>query len=203
MKNQLAVPTFELALAIAHEYNIQDEYLKPATMPFVAMAKKAIDIDCNMDLRKSLEDSVGQFFANDTILFREDSELGDIQNKRLNNVIEYINKLLNISLEPTETFFTKELSEQEIQKIKKFIQEQDIWKLISIQQATINCKSSCLGISLINKYIGIQECFELARLEESYQINQYGLVEGFHDIDENTLRLNLATARLFNDLINF
>ena len=36
---------------IAHEFNMQEENLRPTTMPLLAMARTAVDIDFNHQLR--------------------------------------------------------------------------------------------------------------------------------------------------------
>jgi chaperone required for assembly of F1-ATPase len=102
-----------------------------------------------------IEDSIKQFVRNDTALFREEGKLGRIQTEKLDPVIEYINKLLKINLEPTEQLFAKELTEEELMNIHEYVKNLSNWKLISMEQATINTKSTSLGVALINGEISI------------------------------------------------
>ncbi|KAL4484413.1 hypothetical protein ABPG74_019590 [Tetrahymena malaccensis] len=202
LRNKLALPTYELAFVIAHEFNMQNEYLKPATMPITSISRTTVDMDIQQNIRQHIEDSVNQFVRNDTILFREEGKLGDIQNAKLNPVIEYVNKLMNIKLQPTESLFSRELEDVEKENIQKYIASKDNWTLMAIEQATVNTKSTCLGVSLINGFLSIEQALEYSRLEENFQIEQFGMVEGSHDLEENTTLLNISTAKLFSYLAN-
>ena len=169
-------------------------------MPLLALSRTAIDVNMEPHLRVNIEGSFKQFVRNDTVLFREEGKLGRIQNAKLNPVIDYVNNIMKINLQPTEELFAKELTETELNNIAHYVKHLDNWKLISMEQATINTKSTSLGVALINEQITIEEAVEYSRLEETYQIEINGLVEGSHDLDANTTLLNLSTAKIFSYL---
>lgn len=50
-RHTLAVPTERLALMLVFEFEKQEEYLKPALMPFLALCRTAVDIDMTPNLR--------------------------------------------------------------------------------------------------------------------------------------------------------
>mgnify|MGYP002366219570 FL=1 len=73
-RHVLAVPTERLALLLVHEFERQEEYLKPALMPFLSLSRTAVDVDLTPNLREHLLDSVYTFLPTDTMLFcAEDS----------------------------------------------------------------------------------------------------------------------------------
>lgn len=43
--HKVVMPNKELAIAVAHEFNMQSEYLKPATMPLLSMIRTCVDQD--------------------------------------------------------------------------------------------------------------------------------------------------------------
>lgn len=43
----------------------------------------------------------------------------------------------------------------------------------------------------------VEEAVRLSRLEEDFQIEKFGKVEGHHDYDENTVLMNTSAAKLF------
>lgn len=49
--------------------------------------------------------------------------------------------------------------------------------------------------------LGVQEAIAAARLEESYQIGEWGLVEGGHDIDIADAQVRVAAPSLFIRLL--
>ena len=58
---------------------------------------------------------------------------------------------MKIDLQPTEHLFAKGLTETELNNVAHYVKHLDNWKLISIEQATINTKSTSLGVALINE----------------------------------------------------
>ena len=61
-------------------------------------------------------------------------------------------------------------------------------------------KSVCLGVLVMEDCLSIEDGFKLSRVEEDYQIEWNGFVEGAHDIEEAQLGLNVAAAKLVRDL---
>lgn len=90
-------------------------------MPILAISRTTVDMDIQQNIRQHIEDSVNQFVRNDTVLFREEGKLGEIQNRKLNPVINYVNGLMNIKLQPTDELFSRELEDEEKENIKKYI----------------------------------------------------------------------------------
>lgn len=59
MRNKLALPSYELAFVIAHEFNMQSDYLRPATMPILSLSRTTIDMDLQSNIRENIETSIG------------------------------------------------------------------------------------------------------------------------------------------------
>lgn len=58
MRNKLALPSYELAFCICHEFNMQKDYLMPATMPMLALSRTTVDLDFSSILRENIETSI-------------------------------------------------------------------------------------------------------------------------------------------------
>ena len=94
------------------------------------------------------------------------------------------NKTLNIGLHSTKS------SDDEMQKVIEYIDKyvkfyliflfmltlQNNWKLLAVEFAASNLKSTALSIALMNDRIKVEEALDLSRLEENYQITLYGEV---------------------------
>lgn len=52
---------------VAHEFNVQDEFIRPYTMPLFGLVKTAVDVDHEEILRNYFIDSIIAYFQNDTI----------------------------------------------------------------------------------------------------------------------------------------
>ena len=67
---------------------------------------------------------------------------------------------------------------------------------MALEQAASNLKSTSLAIASFNEHITPEEALDYSRMEENFQAEQYGKVEGAHDLDENTILMNLTSAKL-------
>lgn len=77
----------------------------------------------------------------------------------------------------------------------------DRWELAAAEQLAASCKSVCVALAAIKGRVGVQELLKLSRLEEDHQIEQWGLVEGGHDIDIADMRVRVAAPSVFLRLI--
>ena len=58
-----------------------------------------------------------------------------------------------------------------------------------------------LGLAAAAQQLSVEQALEAARVEEDLQIQQWGLVEGGHDIDIADLRIRVAAPSLFVRLL--
>jgi len=132
---------------------------------------------------------------------REDNttKLGKMQATNLDPVVEYVHHLLKYRMTMNHGIATTKLTSSQRDSIKEYINKYNNWKLLSVEFATSNLKSAALAIALMNNKLTVEEALDLSRLEENYQLTLFGEVEGSHDLDEATSRMNIAAAKnLFN-----
>lgn len=77
----------------------------------------------------------------------------------------------------------------------------DRWQLAAAEQLAACCKSVLLGLAATAGELSIQQVLAAARAEEDLQIEQWGLVEGGHDIDIADLKVRVAAPALFVRLL--
>ena len=82
-----------------------------------------------------------------------------------------------------------------------FSQGLDRWQLAAAEQLAACCKSVLLGLAAAAQQLSVEQALEAARVEEDLQIQQWGLVEGGHDIDIADLRIRVAAPSLFVRLL--
>jgi ATP synthase mitochondrial F1 complex assembly factor 2 len=68
---------------------------------------------------------------------------------------------------------------------------------VPLRAITKECKSLIAAWALFKRHITTKEAMDLARVEEEFQISQWGLVEGGHDLDRVNCSVNLASASFF------
>ena len=69
----------------------------------------------------------------------------------------------------------------------------------ALQAATFESKSIAIGLALLGLHIDAEGAEAAARVEETANIERWGLVEGAHDYDLARVRVQLASAAFFTD----
>lgn len=75
------------------------------------------------------------------------------------------------------------------------------WQLAAAEQLAACCKSVLLGLATMHGQLSIDGALKAARVEEDLQIEEWGLVEGGHDIDIADLRVRVAAPSIFVRLL--
>ncbi|CAD8064335.1 unnamed protein product [Paramecium primaurelia] len=202
-KNELALPTPQLAQCIADEYNQQTEFINPITMPLMTLARNAVDIEADESMREFMEHSIISYLERDTVLFREQShsELYQIQMQKLDPQLKLFNQKFGMHLKANFGLDIEPLKQYDQIKIESILKELNSWQLVCLDSKVENLKSCILAFQIWNNHIDIQEAVKLSRIEEDYQISLNGKVDGHHDIDEDTILNNVKAAKLFAQLI--
>ena len=63
-------------------------------------------------------------------------------------------------------------------------------------------KSLVIGLALVLRFVSPEYAEEASRLEEEFQMEQWGLVEGGHDMDRVAGKVNMASASAFLHLLD-
>ena len=68
-KNELVVPSRAFAGALAHEWNIQEKSIEPATMPLMTLTCSAIDV--TKDKKDDIIEELMRYFTTDTLFYMQ------------------------------------------------------------------------------------------------------------------------------------
>ncbi|CAK73838.1 unnamed protein product (macronuclear) [Paramecium tetraurelia] len=202
-KNELSIPTPQLAQRIADEFSAQAEFINPATMPLMTLARNAVDIEADENMREFMEHSIISYLERDTVLFREQShsELYQIQMQKLDPQLKLFNQKFGMHLKANFGLDVEPLKQYDQIRIETILKELNSWQLVCLDSKVENLKSCILAFQIWNNQIDVQEAVKLSRIEEDYQISLNGKIEGHHDFDEETILANVKAAKLFSQLI--
>lgn len=75
------------------------------------------------------------------------------------------------------------------------------WERSAFEQLSSACKSVCMAIGGIEGHCSIHDLLKASRVEEDHQIEQWGLVEGGHDIDIAEVHVRVAAPMVFLKLL--
>ena len=79
-------------------------------------------------------------------------------------------------------------------KAEEFVRSLDIWGLTSMQCATVEAKSFLVGLGFVKSYLNAEQAIGAARVEEEFQISNWGCVEGGHDYDRLNCSIQMRSA---------
>jgi ATP synthase F1 complex assembly factor 2 len=77
----------------------------------------------------------------------------------------------------------------------------DAFELTATFNAAASAKSLLIGLALIRGAVDVEEATKAARAEEDASIEEWGLVEGGHDVDQADIAVRLAAPRTMMSLL--
>jgi ATP synthase mitochondrial F1 complex assembly factor 2 len=213
----LAVPSENLAWAIAAEWDSQENYLRPAQMPLMTLVCTALDQTTaspdtfRSNCLKYLSTDTTCYWADpeeDRILHRKQEEswtiihdhcqkiLGDrvaVSYGAANGILlSRANDTKSIGLPHTPMVFDN---------ARRFVHSLDAWHLTALSAAASESKSLLCAISLISGGLSPKDAVKAARIEEEFQIEIWGMVEGQHDYDRLNCSIQMHAAHfLFSSI---
>jgi ATP synthase F1 complex assembly factor 2 len=195
-KNPLHLPNIELAAMIALEWDAQldKKGIQPATMPMMTLATTAID-QVQFDPEYARKTCL-RYLPTDTALFftsDEDRILLKKQKQVFQPIIRWLSRTLDIELETTQSMSGRLTHpKKSVEKIEKIVNSLDHFSLTCLQSATMECKSLVIALAMLLRHLSVDQAIVASRIEEEFQTEVWGVVEGGHDMD----RLNNANQLL-------
>lgn len=205
-RHNLHLPTYELALCIAAEWDSQTDARKgiePVTMPMMTLASTAID-QVRVDPESTIRTCMKYLHTDSALFFTEESDriLLKKQRENLLPAIEWVNSNLGVHLATTTTATSKlDHPTDTVSKLEQFIRGMDHFTLACLQCAVMECKSLVLGLALLGRGITLDHAKLASRLEEEFQVEIWGVVEGGHDMDRLNNSISLSSVRTFLSLL--
>ncbi|XP_050382529.1 uncharacterized protein LOC126799373 [Argentina anserina] len=201
-KRPLKLPTLGLAKAIAAEWEYQEtDGIRPFTMPLMKLACTALE-RVPITRHKVIEFLINRF-NQDLVFCRapDDNVLtSDIHERQ----VEKIDPLLNwmeseFGFKPVvySSFFGGKQDEGLLKSVETLLKKTDECELAAIDAIAGAAHSLTIALGLFRGKLQIEEAIELIRLEEDFQVDRWGLVEGGHDVDIADLKVQIASAAVF------
>jgi len=193
----LELPSKPLAQAVAQEWASQGEQIKPKEMPLTTVGCTAVDL-----VRPEIGECVGRllpYLAMDTLCFEDDNEiLAEMQAKEWQPMREWFQAHFGVQLAVARGINAPAHPQPTLPTVEKALFGYDEWELSALEIATSTAKSLIVATSLVDREDFVaKDAFRLALLEEHFQIEKWGLVEGEHDVSHEETMMWLETCRRF------
>mmetsp|Transcript_40733 Transcript_40733/g.101898 ORF Transcript_40733/g.101898 Transcript_40733/m.101898 type:complete len:302 (+) Transcript_40733:2-907(+) len=207
----LTLPNENMAMAIALEFDVQDLYIQPFTMPMTTLATTAIDQLTKPAVRKHSIEGMMRVFQSDLLSLRSNKppELVQLEKEAWDVVTDWVSAKykhpVGVSLGEDDSWLLQSHPQELIDAVESDLTSRHEWRLTALDQVTGSTGSLMLSLALCEGNIDAEDAYKAARVHEQYQIDLWGRVEasgmGGHDIDEADMKARLAAAHLYHRLL--
>ena len=197
----LRLPSQRLALAIAAEWDAQTDKIEPAAMPLMALASTAVDQIPKE--RDQTEKNILAYAMTDTCRFVADAarepEVRRRQDKYHEPILAWLHEKHGADLTRGAPGMLRAppTPPEALDALTTACAALSSYHLAALQAATFESKSIAIGLALLGCEIDAEAAEAAARVEETANIERWGLVEGAHDYDLARVRVQLASAAFF------
>jgi len=197
LKRPLVLPTERMAMLVAAEWEMQRKHLETYTMPITGLAITATDYVC--EHRNTFQKGIMKYLETDTLFHRAgDDELEPKQQEKWDPLIDWMTKVFDVPFSVTSSLLFVEQLPEAVERVEEALKNEDLWTLTALNYATATAKSIVLALAMQQNHVTPGEVFSLYRLEEDYQISNWGLVEGDHDVEmaDSAMRFRASYAMM-------
>ncbi len=170
----LNTPTQALAEAVCAEWNGQNDWIVPSSMPLTQLVNTALDrIEGQRDV---LLAEMMAYLDTDLVCYRVDAPL-DLVNRQIavwQPLLEWLDETHGIKMLTTCGLQALSQTDETRARMMARLNELDTIGLTVVQCALAVSASLVLSLALEAGRIGGEELFALSQLEESWQIEQWG-----------------------------
>ncbi|CAM6100972.1 unnamed protein product [Calypogeia fissa] len=191
-----------LAHAIAAEWEWQDSSgVRSYTMPLMKLA--SISIDQVPKDRERIIVTLLKYCHTDALCCRAspDSVLYDKQAKHWDPLLEWVEAEIGARPVVSSSIFGPSQPEDVVRGLEKCLRGLNDWELAAIDSLAGSARSIVVALAIARNKLTIEEAIEVIRVEENHQVDDWGYVEGGHDIDEADIRVRIAAASVFLRLL--
>ncbi|HXP96972.1 MAG TPA: ATP12 family protein [Telmatospirillum sp.] len=195
----LLIRPLALAEAVAAEWQAQGETVRPETMPLTQLASTALDRV--IPNRAAIIDQLMKYAGTDLLCYWADGpeDLVLRQERLWQPLVDWVTETFDVELCVTRGVIPVSQPEATLSVLADVLDRYDDTRLTALQAAVPAMGSLLLGVALVERRLDVEEAFAASQLDESYQIELWGMdAEALRA--RESLRNDIAAASLFIDL---
>lgn len=195
-KTQLIVPTTALAEVIQGEWQAQEDVIDPLSMPFTRSANSAIDKVSPQ--RKAVAQMLAEYGESDLLCYRatDPRELVARQSEALDPILDWVAARYEATLNVAQGVMHIAQPQASTQKLADEIHKLDAFEMAGFHDLVIITGSLVLALAVIDDHLSPDDAWTLSRIDESWQIEQWGEDDEASRVAE-AKRLDLTRAAEF------
>jgi chaperone required for assembly of F1-ATPase len=170
----LAVPSSALAEALAQEWHAQGEQILPATMKLTQLVSTALD-RVAVEPAKTL-DYVGGFGETDLLCYRATHPADLVRRQQLawQPLLDWAAENLRVELVVTAGVVPVRQPEAALTRLRQRLEGYDFWTMSALLSLVPAFGSVILGLAVIEGRLAALDAFELAKLDDDFQVERWG-----------------------------
>lgn len=196
-RQEMHLPNKALALAVATEWDAQisSQGIQPSSMPMMTLVATAID-----QIRPEPQvtiDNIMRYLHTDTACYfasPDDRKLLQQQKVHFSRLHEWIEKEFGLQVATTDGMQRLSHPPGTEERVLEMLRQLNEFELAALQCATMECKSIVMGLAVLHGKMSVEDACTASRLEEEANVENWGLVEGGHDIDRANNKVMLSSA---------
>lgn len=203
----LTLPTENMAMAIALEFDVQDLHILPYTMPMTTLATTSIDQISISHVRTTSIAGMIRQLNNDLITLRsnEPEDLVENEDETWGAICQWASEHYGCPVHATNNWLHVQQEQKLVEAVEADLQTRSDWSLAVLDNVSGATGSTLIAMALYHGRLDSAAANKAARLQEQYQVDRWGMVEasgmGGHDIDAADMRARLAAAAVFLRLL--
>ena len=172
-KNNLSLPTREVAQAVADEWQAQGKEVDPASMPIMRFGATAIDrIETQ---RSEVIAEIAAFGGHDLLCYRgNDPDLATLQAKSWQPLLDWAADQLGARLVVTVGITSVDQDPSALQVLTQCVSECTDMQLSALHTMTSITGSLVLSLALIRSEIDVERAWEACTVDERFQEIRWG-----------------------------
>jgi len=171
---ELIVPKLALAEALVVEWRQQKDKIVPALMPMMQLAATTLDITSKQ--RGSIISQILAYAGSELLCHqvKEPLELAQLQETLWTPYLEWSAKSLGLTFKIDYGLMPIDQKPEILTLLRQHIGTYNDWLLTGFHYAINSVGSLILGLALVNRFRPLEEIFDAAELETTYQMKKWG-----------------------------
>jgi chaperone required for assembly of F1-ATPase len=173
-KNMLVVPAEGLALAIAEEWNAQNEVIDPATTPLTRLVNSAIDgVAREPDAVRA---EIVKYAGSDLLCYRaeEPDKLVARQSAAWDPIVDWAGDVLGARFMLARGIVFTAQPDETLAAVGPRLERLDIFRLAAANVVTTLTGSALLALALLERRLSAAEAWSAAHVDEDWNIELWG-----------------------------
>jgi len=203
-RKSISLPSKALAMAVAAEWEWQRaRRVMPFTMPMTTLVSTAVDQMPSIRGR-TIEELLNHFLTDTACCRHEiDRKLLKKQNEVLNPIVHWMEQHVQKPVKMSHNVLEHGQDAETVEAVRRMLLKFNDWELSAVDMLANATKSLVIALAVEQGRLSPMEALHASRVEENFQMEEWGLVEGGHDLDIADIKVRIEAPSMFLKLLRY